>query len=43
MNYMHGRMYIGKVNTRVENHNLKGSENEQIVWDLMSSISRRTH
>ena len=29
VDYIHGRMYIGKyMNTRVREHNLRGSENE---------------
>ena len=38
MNYIHGRMYIGNANTRVEKCNLRSSGNERIVRDIRSII-----
>ena len=43
MDYIHGTMYIGNVNTRVREHNLRGSENEWIVRDKMSIIGWCVH
>ena len=38
VNYIHGRMYIGNANTRVEKHNLRSSGNERMVRDIKSII-----
>ena len=38
VNYIHGRMYIGNANTRVEKRNLRSSGNERMVRDIKSII-----
>ena len=43
VNYIHCRMYIGNVNTRVEKRNLRSSENEWMVRDIRSIIGWLVH
>ena len=40
VNYIHGRMYIGNTNTRVEKRNLRSSGNKRMVRDIKYIIGR---
>ena len=43
MNYIHGRMYIGNANNRVEKYNLRSSGNERMVRDIIPIIGWHVH